>query len=72
MTEQALHLARNKDLAGSLVAMKRVARGLAIQINAAIILAKNGVMTRVTAEELGQEDLRNAQTQPNPEPSQYP
>jgi hypothetical protein len=64
MNEKDLHLARNKDIPASLIAMKRaarMARDIAIQTNTAIIVVREGVITRVTAEELRQEDLRRAQ-----------
>jgi hypothetical protein len=64
MNEKDFHLARNKDIPASLIAMKRaarMARDIAIQTNTAIIVVRDGVITRVTAEELRQEDLRRAQ-----------
>jgi hypothetical protein len=43
----------------------RMARDIAIQTNTVIIVVKNGVIVRLTADELRKEDLRNAQMQPS-------
>jgi hypothetical protein len=64
MNEQDISQAKNKDLVGSWAAIQRaarMARDVAIQTNTAIIIEKDGVITRVTAEELRQEDLRHPQ-----------
>jgi imidazolonepropionase-like amidohydrolase len=55
MNEKDLHLARNKDIPGSLAAMKRaavMARELAVQTNTAIVVVRDGKIVRITADEL--------------------
>jgi hypothetical protein len=58
MNEKDLHLAKNKDIPASLIAMKRaavMARELAVQTNTAISVMRNGKIVRVTADELRKE-----------------
>jgi imidazolonepropionase-like amidohydrolase len=58
MNEKDFHLARNKDIPASFIAMKRaaiMARELAVQTNTAIIVVRDGKITRVTADELRKE-----------------
>ena len=55
MTEQQLSQAKDKDLASSLVAMRRaarIARDVAIQTDTAIITMRDQKLVRVTADEL--------------------
>ncbi len=55
MTEQQLSQAKDKDLASSLVAMRRaarIARDVAIQTDTAIITMRDHKLVRVTADEL--------------------
>lgn len=55
MTEQQLSMAKDKNLAGALAAMRRaarMARELAVRTGTAIILFKDGKLVRVSAEEL--------------------
>jgi hypothetical protein len=58
MTQQELSKAKNPDLRASLVAMRRaaeMARSTAIQTNTEIVIVKDGIPVRVTAEELRKE-----------------
>jgi imidazolonepropionase-like amidohydrolase len=58
MNEKDLHLARNKYILTSLIAMKRaaiMARELAVQTNTAIIVVRDGKIVRITADELRKE-----------------
>lgn len=55
MTEQQLSLAKDKNLAGGLAAMRRaarMAREVAVRTGTAIVLLKDGKLVRVSAEEL--------------------
>jgi hypothetical protein len=61
MTQQELALARNADLRASLSAIQRAAlqaRRIAIQTNTAIVVMRDGALTRVEAEELRKELAR--------------
>jgi len=60
MTE-SISNAKNKDLAGSLIAIKRAAqsaRELAVRTNTAIIVFREGKIVRVTADELRKAGIR--------------
>jgi hypothetical protein len=53
--------AKNPDLRASLAALQRAAasaRHIAMQTNTSIVLVKNGVMVKVSAEQLRQEDRK--------------
>jgi imidazolonepropionase-like amidohydrolase len=55
MNTKDISQAKNKDLAGSLAAMKRaavMARELAVQTNTAIVVVRDGKIVRITADEL--------------------
>ena len=59
MKASELQLAKNPDLIASLVAIKRaaqLARQTAIQTNTAIVVIKDGVLYRISAEELKQQE----------------
>jgi imidazolonepropionase-like amidohydrolase len=58
MNTKDISQAKNKDLTGSLAAIKRaaiMARGLAVQTNTAIIVVRDGKILRITADELRKE-----------------
>jgi hypothetical protein len=60
MIPKDISLSKNKDLAGSMAAMRRaarMAREQAILTNTAIIVMKDNKIVRVTAEELRQQDV---------------
>jgi hypothetical protein len=60
MTE-SISNAKNKDLAGSLPAIKRAAqsaRELAVRTNTAIVIWRDGKIVRVTADELRKAGVR--------------
>ena len=55
MTADQLSKAKDQDIPASLIAMRRAAqaaRELAMQTNTAIIVAQNGKLVRITADEL--------------------
>lgn len=55
MTAEQLSKAKDKDIPASLIAMRRAAqtaRELAVRTNTAIIIARNGKLVRITADEL--------------------
>lgn len=59
MKASELQLAKNPDLIASVVAIKRaaqLARQTAIQTNTAIVVIKDGVLCRISAEELKQQE----------------
>lgn len=59
MTEKDISQAKDKDLVGSLAAMRRaarMAREQAILTNTAIVVMKDNKLVRVTAEELRKQD----------------
>lgn len=59
MKASELQYAKNPDLIASVVAIKRaaqLARQTAIQTNTAIVVIKDGVLCRISAEELKQQD----------------
>ncbi len=59
MKASELQYAKNPDLIASVVAIKRaaqLARQTAIQTNTAIVVIKDGVLRRISAEELKQQD----------------
>lgn len=59
MKASELQLAKNPDLIASLVAIKRaaqLARQTAIQTNTAIVVIKDGVLCRISAEDLKQQE----------------
>lgn len=61
MTEQELSMAKHKNLAGALAAMRRaarMARELAVRTGTAIILLKDGKLVRVSAEELREQGFK--------------
>lgn len=60
MIPKDISLSKNKDLAGSMAAMRRaarMAREQAILTNTAIIVMKGNKIVRVTAEELRKQDV---------------
>ncbi|MEI8207768.1 MAG: hypothetical protein WCG16_01090 [Methylococcales bacterium] len=60
MKATELQRAKNPDLIASVTAIKRaaqLARQTAIQTNTAIVVIKDGVLCRITAEELKQQAL---------------
>jgi hypothetical protein len=60
MKASELQLAKNPDLIASVAAIKRaaqLARQTAIQTNTAIVVIKDGVLCRISAEELKQQAL---------------
>jgi len=59
MKASELQHAKNPDLIASLAAIKRaaiLARQTAIQTNTAIVVMKDGVLCRISAEELKQQE----------------
>ena len=61
MTKDQLAQARDKDLPASLIAMRRaarMAREQAVRTNTAIVVIRNQVLVRVTAEELRKSGVR--------------
>lgn len=61
MTQQELSQAKDKDLAASLIAMRRaarMAREQAVRTDTAIIVIRNHRPVRVTAEELRKAGVR--------------
>jgi hypothetical protein len=61
MTQQELDKAKDRDLAGSLAAMRRaakMARELAVRTGTAVVISKNRQLVRVTADELRKEGTR--------------
>ena len=61
MTQRELGEAKNKDLAASLIAMRRAARMAreeAVRTDTAIIVIRNGQPVRVTADELRKAGVR--------------
>jgi len=57
MKATELQRAKNPDLIASVTAIKQLARQTAIQTNTAIVVIKDGVLCRITAEELKQQAL---------------
>jgi hypothetical protein len=63
MNTKDISHAKNKDLAGSLAAMKRaavMARELAVQTNTAIIVVRDGKIVRIMADELRKQGFGRA------------
>ncbi|MBI2800016.1 MAG: hypothetical protein HYX63_06965 [Gammaproteobacteria bacterium] len=61
MTQDQLAQAKDKDLPGSLIAMRRaalMAREHAVRTDTAIIVIRNSRLVRVTAETLRKEGVR--------------
>jgi hypothetical protein len=61
MTQQELDKAKDRDLAGSLAAMRRaakMARELAVRTDTAVVISKNRQLVRVTADELRKAGIR--------------
>jgi hypothetical protein len=59
MKASELNQAKNPDLMASYVALKRaacIARQIAIQTNTAIVVIKDGVLCRISAEELKKQE----------------
>ena len=59
MKASELQLAKNPDLIASFIALKRaahLARQTAIQTNTAIVVIKDGVLCRISAEELKKQE----------------
>ena len=59
MSTKDVCLSKNKDIAGSMAAMRRaarMAREQAILTNTAIVVMKDNKIVRITAEELRQQD----------------
>lgn len=55
MTQHELGKAKDQDLVGSMVAMKRaaaMARRIAVQTDTAIVVVQDGKLVRITADEL--------------------
>jgi len=60
MKAEDIHQAKNPDLIGSMAAIKRaaqLARQTAIQTNTGIVVIKNGVICKISAEELKAQEI---------------
>jgi hypothetical protein len=60
VNEAQLALAKNRDIPASLIAMRRAARMAreeAVRTNTAIIVVKDGLVVRITADELRKADV---------------